>query len=136
MGSKTEQCILKDVQFHPVSNEVVHLDFLRLIKGTPVNVEIPVRFKGVSPGVKAGGKLVQVIRKLKVKTTPENLIDEIVVDISHLELGQVLRIKDVEALKGIEISATPATPIANIEIPRALKSAAAAEAKAKAGKKK
>lgn len=135
VDGKEADCIVKDVQFHPVTDELLHIDFLKLTEGTPVKVEIPVRFVGTSPGVKIGGKLIQQMRKLKIKTTPENLIDEIKVDISHLDLGQVLRVKSVQVSDKIEILANSSIPIANIEIPRALKSAAAAEAKA-GGKKK
>lgn len=128
-------CIVKDTQFHPVSDELIHIDFLRLSPGRPVKVEIPVRFVGTSPGVKLGGKLIQQMRKIKIKTTPENLIDEVKVDISHLDLGHVLRVKSIEVSANIEVLANSSIPIANIEIPRALKSAAAAEAKTGAKKK-
>ena len=131
------RCIVKDVQFHAVNDSILHIDFLALNDGNPVKVDVPVRFKGTSVGVKNGGKLVQQLRKITIKTTPDKLIDEVRVDISHLELGAVLRVKSVEVGEGVTILANPATPLAYIEIPRALKSAAAAEAKAATkGKKK
>lgn len=132
------RCILKDVQFHPVTEEILHIDFLQLIDGTPVKVEIPVRFKGVSPGVKQGGKLMQTVRKVKIKSIPENLVDELRVDISGLNLGQSVRVRDIEVNKNIEIMSAPGIPLANIEIPRALRSAAQAAEKEKqaADKKK
>lgn len=136
VGDKKVKTLVKDVQYHPTSDEILHIDFLTITEGTPVKVDVPVKFSGVSPGVKAGGKLIQQIRKLKIKTTPDKLIDEITVDISHLELGQVLRVKSVPMTEGVEVLVNSATPIAYIEIPRALKSAAAADAKAKAGGKK
>ncbi len=82
-----------------------------------------------------GGKLVQQVRKVTVKTLPTAMIDSVTVDISHLELGSVLRIKSIEIPEGVEIMANGSIPIANVEIPRALKSAAAEEKKAE-GKKK
>ena len=130
MDGKTQKCILKDYQTHPTTEEILHIDFLRLNDDVPVKVDIPVRFKGTSPGVKVGGKLIQQMRKITIKALPKNLKDEIRVDISHLELGGVLRVRDIEADDSIEIFANPANPLATIEIPRALKSAAAAEAKA------
>ncbi|HPN71425.1 MAG TPA: 50S ribosomal protein L25 [Saprospiraceae bacterium] len=129
------KCIVKETQFHPVTDELLHVDFLALTPGKKIKVEVPVRFVGNSPGVKNGGKLIQQLRKIKIKTTPENMIEEINVDISHLELGQVLRVKNVQVSKDIELLINPSIPIANIEIPRALKSAAAADAKS-GGKKK
>ncbi|HOY14868.1 MAG TPA: 50S ribosomal protein L25 [Saprospiraceae bacterium] len=129
------KCIVKETQFHPVTDELLHVDFLALTPGKKIKVEVPVRFVGNSPGVKNGGKLIQQLRKIKIKTTPENMIEEINVDISHLELGQVLRVKNVQVSKDIELLINPSILIANIEIPRALKSAAAADAKS-GGKKK
>ncbi|MBK8632540.1 MAG: 50S ribosomal protein L25 [Saprospiraceae bacterium] len=129
------KCIVKETQFHPVTDELLHVDFLALTPGKKIKVEVPVRFVGNSPGVKNGGKLIQQLRKIKIKTTPENMIEEINVDISHLELGQVLRVKNVQVSSDIELLVNPSIPIANIEIPRALKSAAAADAKS-GGKKK
>ncbi|MGB4960383.1 MAG: 50S ribosomal protein L25, partial [Saprospiraceae bacterium] len=138
IDGKKYRAILKSTQFHPVSEQLLHIDFLRLIDKTPIKVEVPLRFKGVSPGVKLGGKLIQQLRKIKIKTTPENLVDELKADISKLDLGQALRVREVIIPKGIEVLNNAATPVALIEIPRALKAAAAAEAKAadKGAKKK
>jgi large subunit ribosomal protein L25 len=130
------RAILKQSQFHPVTDELLHIDFLSLIEKKPVKVEVPLRFKGVSPGVKVGGKLIQQIRKIKIKTTPEFLVDELKADISKLDLGQALRVREVIVPEGVEIINNGATPVALIEIPRALKAAAAAEAKAEKGGKK
>ena len=120
---KSYRAILKEVQFHPVTDAVVHADFLRLIDGHPIKVELPVRFVGVAPGVKAGGKLLQLLRRVLVKATPENLIEELQVDVSKVQLGQSLRIRDIQLEKGIEILMSPSVPVVMIEIPRALRSA-------------
>jgi large subunit ribosomal protein L25 len=131
----TYKTILKDVQFHPASEKIVHVDFLTLIPGTPVKVNIPLRLKGTSPGVKAGGKLIQSVRKVKVKCMPEAIVDEMLLDISNLELGQTARVRDIIAQDGLEVTMAPAVPVVLIEIPRALRSAAAADAKAATKKK-
>lgn len=119
--------ILKDIQFHPVKDNIIHIDFLQLVEKHPVIVEIPLKTKGSSPGVKIGGKLMQSIRKVKVKTVPENLVNELFIDISSTELGQSLRIKDIIIPEGIEVMQNGSIPVVSIEVPRALKSAAAAE---------
>ena len=119
--------ILKDIQFHPVKDNIIHIDFLQLVEKHPVIVEIPLKTKGSSPGVKIGGKLMQSIRKVKVKTVPENLVNELFIDISSMELGQSLRIKDIIIPAGIEVMQNGSIPVVSIEVPRALKSAAAAE---------
>lgn len=119
------RCILKDAQFHPVTDNLVHLDFLKLIDGHPVKVEVPVRCVGASPGVKVGGKLQQKLRRIKIKTVPEKIVDHLTVDISSLELGQSVRVRDIAAPEGIQIMNPMANPVASVEIPRALRSAAA-----------
>ena len=132
LDGKIQKAILKDTQFHPVSDDIRHIDFLRLVEGAPIKVEVPVRFKGVSPGVKVGGKLQQKLRRVKIKTTPDNLIDELHVDISSLELGDSVRVRDIEAVDNIEILNSPSVPLGTVETPRALRSAATAAAKEEA----
>ena len=129
------RCILKDLQMHPVSEKILHMDFLQLVDGKKVKLEVPVRFRGVSPGVKLGGKLQQNLRRVKVKTTPEHMVDEVYVDISSLELGEAVRVRDIDPVEHVEITNAPATPVATVEIPRALRSAAAADTKAAAAEK-
>jgi large subunit ribosomal protein L25 len=136
IDGKIYKALLKDVQFHPVSENILHIDFLTLTPGTPVKVTVPLRLRGQSPGVKAGGKLMQSVRKVKIKCTPENLVDQVVLDISGLDLGQSARIRNIDAVEGVEVLASPSIPVVTIEIPRAMRAAAAAEAKAAAGPKK
>lgn len=131
IGGIKIKAIVKEVQFHPVSDKIIHIDFLRLIDGTPIKVEVPVRFRGTSPGVRIGGKLIQNLRKVKVKTLPKDLVDQVLIDISSLELGQSIRVRDIDANEGVEIMNAPGIPVATIEIPRAMRSAATAAAKAK-----
>lgn len=126
------KCIIKDIQFHPVTDNILHIDFLKLSDGHPVKVEIPVKFKGVSPGVKEGGSLVPLMRKVKVKTLPEDLVDTLFVDISELELGSSVRVRDLEITDKIEVMSDGATPIAIVEVPRALRSAEMEEEEAAA----
>lgn len=131
-GSK-QKAIVKSVQYHPVTENIEHIDFLALEDGKPVRVELPVRFRGKSPGILAGGRLVQSMRRVKVKTTPENLVDELVLDLSKMELGSAIRVRDIDNIEGLQVMSAPATPVALVEIPRALRSATTAAAK-EAGK--
>ncbi len=117
----SHNAIVKDIQFHPVTDQIMHIDFVKLIDNHPVKVEVPIRFKGTSPGVKEGGKLIQSMRKVKIKATPENLVDELVADISGVMLGQAIRINELEIGEGIEILSPANTPVASVEVPRALK---------------
>ena len=90
--------VLQDIQFHPITDKIIHADFYRLSDDKPVVMEVPVRVTGRSKGVVAGGVLRQTYRKLKVKAIPANLPDEIVVDITPLKIGNKLY---VETLKSV-----------------------------------
>lgn len=125
IDGKKYTSILKDTQFHPVSEKVEHLDFLTLTEGTTVKVKVPLRCVGNAPGVKEGGKLIQKVREILIKTTPENLVDELSVDVSDMALGGTKRVKDITVNENIAILNSINIPVASIEIPRALKSASA-----------
>lgn len=116
VGGKTYKCILKAKQFHPVTDRLVHLDLLLLTEGHPVKVDLPLRFTGVSPGVKAGGKFLAKVRTVKVKTLPERLVAQLTADISEMGLGNTIRIKDIKSIDGVEIMSSPNIPVASIEI--------------------
>lgn len=127
MDGKSLKCIVKEMQFHPVTDNLVHIDFLELVPNKSFKVELPVKFKGSAPGVRTGGSLNQKVRRVKVKTTPEKLVSELFVDISALELGSSVRVRDIEVGDGIELMTAEAIPVASVEIPRALRSAASEE---------
>jgi large subunit ribosomal protein L25 len=131
INGQTHDCFVKDVQYHPVSEAIVHIDFQELIPGRALKVDIPVVLRGVSVGVKAGGKMLQMVRRIRIKTTPESLVDHLEADITHMELGQALRVKEVKLPAGVELLIAPSIPVCQVEIPRALRSAAAAAEKAK-----
>jgi large subunit ribosomal protein L25 len=130
------RCIVNDYQLHPLTSQLTHIDFLSLVEGQKVKLEVPIRTKGVSPGVKLGGKMQLKLRRAKIKTLPEMMVTELFIDISSMDLGQSLRARDVQIPEGIELLNSPSIPVVTIEIPRALRSAAAAEAKDTGGKKK
>jgi large subunit ribosomal protein L25 len=130
LNGTTHRCILKAIQNHPLTDKVIHLDFLKLVKGTPVKVEVPLKLKGIAAGVKSGGKMVQRMRTVMIKADSENIISEVSLDVTALELGQTLRIKDIIAIKGVEILNPGSTPVVGVEVPRALKTDAPAAATA------
>lgn len=122
IGGNTHEAILKDSDFDPVSDRCLHLDFQELVKGKKVKVQIPVKLTGFAAGVKEGGKLELTLRKLTIKTTPENLITDIEVDVTHLTLGKSVKVRDLKS--DLDIQNPGGIPIAQVIIPRAMRSAA------------
>jgi large subunit ribosomal protein L25 len=101
VDGQTIPAVLQDIQFHPLTDKILHADFYQLSADKPVIMEVPVRITGRSKGVVAGGVLRQTYRKLKVKAIPANLPDEIVVDITSLKIGNKFY---VESLKNDKYS--------------------------------
>jgi large subunit ribosomal protein L25 len=133
VDGKTYRCILKDLQFHKVSDELIHVDLLELVEDRKVVANIPLKYVGVSAGVKAGGRMVPKMKTLKVKTYPKYLKEQIEVSIDALEIGDNLRVQDVK-LDNYEILNSPRIPIVSIVTTRALRqeeATAATPAKAK-----
>ncbi len=114
--------IMQDLQFHPVNEMLMHVDFLMLHENREVKMEIPVRLVGTSPGVLAGGKMVTKLRKVKVKALPADLPDYLDIDISDLELGKSVKVNKIQA-QGVTILSNPNAPVATVTITRALRQA-------------
>jgi large subunit ribosomal protein L25 len=87
---------IKELQFHPVKDVTLHVDFLEVVEGKPVVVSLPVSIIGTSPGVLRGGKLQKKLRRLMVKGLINNIPDKITVDISLLDIGNNIRVKDIK----------------------------------------
>ncbi len=123
------QCILQDIQFHPVSEIILHADFLLLNDKKALKMDIPVETFGKAPGLEAGGKLVMKQRKLRVSALPANMPDSIKVDISGLELGKSVKVGEIP-IENYEILNSTLVSIATIEVPRALRGKSAEELEA------
>ncbi len=136
LNGKTYRAYIKDLQFHPVTDALLHVDFVELVPGKTIKVEIPLRCEGNSVGVRVGGKLMQKMRKVLVKTTTEALVDHLSLDISALDLGKSLRMRDIKVNEQTTILNAPGIPVVTIEIPRALRAAQALAAKEAAGSAK
>ena len=114
------KCILQDIQFHPVSDYILHADFLQLFENKQVKMDIPVKFEGTAPGIIAGGKMITKLRKITVKALPKDMPDYISVDISKLGLGKSVKVGEITP-ENYEILNSPLNSIATVEIPRALR---------------
>ncbi|WP_428223788.1 50S ribosomal protein L25/general stress protein Ctc [Flavobacterium sp.] len=133
-NGKTFNAVLQDIQFHPISDKILHIDFYQLFENKEVTMEIPVKIVGNSKGVMAGGVLRLNQRKLKVKALPANLPDFIETDISALEMGNKLYITKLQndAYKFLH---PDNTVVCQVRISRAAMKAAQEAAKAEKGAK-
>lgn len=120
-SSGAVKVFVKEIQFNPITDQIAHIDFMELVPGKEVVVEVPVHLEGYAVGVKSGGKLNQRIRKIKISGSPENLVNKIDVDVTSIELGTTMRVKDIKLPNGIRIITDPAIPVAGVIVPRALK---------------
>ena len=123
IGGTAYRCILQDIQLHPVSEMILHVDFLQIFDNKQVKMHIPTMLVGKAPGVVQGGNLAKKLRKLPVLAYPQDMPAHIQVDVSGLALGQMVRIRDIK-MGHYTILASPGIPVASVEIPRALRSAA------------
>lgn len=128
-GVKTK-AIVKDTQFHPLTDVLLHIDFLQLFDDKEIVMEIPVKLTGTSPGVKMGGKLIQKLRKLRVKALPANMPQNVEVSLEKLEVGSLFRVRDLQGEKYV-ITNTPEDTIVSVAMSRALKQAETEAAKGK-----
>jgi large subunit ribosomal protein L25 len=132
VDGKSYKCILKDLQFDKVTDELIHIDLLELVEDKKVIATIPLKFTGAAKGVKDGGKLITKMKALKVKTFPKFLKENIEVDLTELELNGNVRVEDVKA-ENYEILNSPRIPIASIVLTRQLKQEEAATTTPAAG---
>ena len=129
LDGATYSAVLQDIQFHPVSDEILHIDFYQLFDNKAVTMEIPVRLVGKSKGVMVGGALRHNLRKLKVKALPANLPDFIEADITELEIGNKLYVTTLQN-DNFTILHPDNTVVAQVRMSRnAAKAAAEAEKK-------
>lgn len=134
VDGKAYTCIMKDLQFDVLTDELNHVDLLELVDDKKVIANLPLKFVGQPAGVKAGGRLEVKVKSLKVRTYPKFLRENLEVNIEKLELNGNVRVQDVN-VENIEIMNSPRIPVASVVMTRALKQAENAEAAAGKGKK-
>ena len=122
-GKKTK-AIMKALQFHPLTDKVLHIDFLEITKDKAVVVELPVKLEGLAEGVKAGGKLALEMRKLKVKGLYTQMPENIVIDVTPLGLGKSIQVAKV-SVDNLEILNAKNAVVAQVKLTRAARGAAA-----------
>lgn len=109
-----KQAILKDLQRDPVTDRFIHLDFQSVEEGKPIEVEVPLEFVGKPIGTTKGGILEIMLHELTIECLPSDLPDKIVIDISGLDIGDSLHVRDIKAPEGVKIKDNPDETIATV----------------------
>ncbi|MGZ4753763.1 MAG: 50S ribosomal protein L25 [Acidimicrobiia bacterium] len=119
-GEEDALALARQIQRHPTRNELVHVDFVRVRRDVAVTAEIPLVIEGEPPGTKEGGILEQLFFSVTVEALPGNIPTSIVVDVSHLALGDQLHIADLPIPAGVSVQHEPDELVAQVSIPRGL----------------
>ncbi len=117
IDGKEYQTIMQDIQYHPVTDKVLHVDFLEITKGKDIVVGIPVKFVGVAPGIIKGGKLQVKYRKLRVKGNIENMPEFIELDVSKLDIGNSIKVRDL-SLDNLQVMETLNAVVVQVKMAR------------------
>jgi large subunit ribosomal protein L25 len=119
--------LMQDIQWHPVDEQIFHIDFLRIQDNKKIKIEVPVTVKGLAAGIKAGGKLKTNLRRLKVKAFAKDLPDAIEIDVTKLKIGMSIKVADLKR-DNIEFLDDKSNVVVAVQITRAARSAAGAAA--------
>jgi len=128
IDGKANQAIMKDLQFNPVTDEVIHIDFLKVSDSEPIKIEIPVEVTGYAQGLRKGGKLQIEVRRLKALGLAKDLPDTIKIDVTSLDINQSLRVGDVK-IENVTILNGKSVPVARVMMTRAARAASQSSGK-------
>ena len=130
VNGKKRMAVLKDIQFHPVKDTILHIDLLEVSENKPVVIEVPVKLEGHAEGVKAGGKLTLSMKKLKVRAPYTAIPERVVINVDSLGLGKSLAVGDLH-FEGLELVNAKNAVVCAVQLTRAARGAAAAAAAGK-----
>jgi len=128
IDGKIVNAIMKDIQFHPVTDKILHVDFYQIDEAKPIVMEVPVQLEGLAEGVKAGGKLALQIRKLKVKALYNVIPERLVVNVTNLGLGKTIKVGELN-YEGLELLNAKEAVVCAVKLTRAARGAQAAAGK-------
>ena len=120
----TTMAIMKEIQFHPVSDKILHMDFLAVSKEKAVEMEVPVALEGHAEGVKAGGKLTLQMRKLRVKAIYDQIPEKLVINVDNLGLGKTMQVGALH-FEGLEVMNAKNAVVCAVQLTRAARGAQA-----------
>ena len=124
IDGQTVTAILKDIQFHPVKDNILHVDFYQITEEKPIVMEVPVQLEGLAEGVRAGGKLALQLRKLKVKALYNVIPERLTIDVTNLGLGKTIKVGEL-SFEGLELMNAKEAVVCAVKLTRAARGAAA-----------
>ena len=124
IDGKVVNAILKDIQFHPVKDTILHVDFYQIDESKPIVMEVPVQLEGLAEGVRAGGRLALQLRKLKVKALYNTIPERLKVDVTPLGLGKTIKVGELH-YDGLELMNAKAAVVCAVKLTRAARGAQA-----------
>ena len=124
IDGKECKAIMKELQFHPVTDQLLHVDFYEITEEKPIVMEVPIQMTGLAEGVKAGGKLAASVRKLKVRAAYTAIPEKLNIDVTHLALGKTIKVGELH-FEGLELVTSPSVVVCQVKMTRSAMSAAA-----------
>ncbi|MBO4499698.1 MAG: 50S ribosomal protein L25/general stress protein Ctc [Bacteroidaceae bacterium] len=120
IDGKTVKAIMKDIQFHPVKDNILHIDFYQVTEEKPIVMNVPVKLNGLAAGVKAGGRLEQILRRVKVRALYSKMPEKIELDVTPLTIGKTIKVGDVN-IEGLELVNPKEAVICGVMVTRTAK---------------
>lgn len=124
IDGKECKAIMKELQFHPVTDQLLHVDFYEITEEKPIVMEVPIQMTGLAEGVKAGGKLAASVRKLKVRAPYTAIPEKLNIDVTHLAMGKTIKVGELH-FEGLELVTSPSVVVCQVKMTRSAMSAAA-----------
>ena len=124
IDGKECKAVMKELQFHPVNDRLLHVDFYEITEEKPIVMEVPIKLNGLAEGVKAGGKLAASVRKLKVRAPYTQIPERLNIDVTNLGLGKTIKVAELK-FEGLEIVTSPSVVVCQVKMTRSAMSAAA-----------
>ena len=124
IDGKECKAVMKELQFHPVTDQLLHVDFYEITEEKPIVMEVPIQMTGLAEGVKAGGKLAASVRKLKVRAPYTAIPEKLIIDVTNLALGKTIKVGEL-SFEGLELVTSPSVVVCQGKMTRSAMSAAA-----------
>ena len=123
-GDAPVNTIIRESQFHPVSENILHIDLMKVTEDKEVLLTLPIKLTGKAKGVAQGGRLVNKLRRLRVRGVPIKMPETINIDVSKLDLGDTIKVGNAEIVEGVTVITPASAAVASVIVPRSMRGAA------------